>query len=470
MKRADEHGLQFRWGLLNRAFMSTLLSVSEAAARSGLSARVIHRAIQSGELPVQQIEGRTGWEYRIKAPDLDSFAKTQAAAVGASVPPRTQGVGARYDWRLLGLILVLLLVSGILIAYALSLPSPGSVSPPARPTPPATGRHGHTCAGSHNSRKGVNCGGGTGAPSAGAKSGGATTGTSFTVVMGKRGSPRSVVIQGNIALRSGLTTTMKAVYWGCGAHVPVEPSAAGPATLSSVSISSTLPLSPGTKQRLKQWAATFGASLNTDDPPLIGIAVVDESEDLGQEGASLWAQLRRILGPSYAIVHFSEQRHSDLHAGSGTPCSPGHASSGSVVAGLGQAAQTDLRHWLATIRDQASSCAGTYGSLAAQLGGMLSGEVNPGALDAAVARESRFCRRVVIPPLPRSLTANRAARDAYHAVLKATLFGRDVAPMLSNITAGNTNAPEIQSVISQLHDAMRMYQIYAGLSATLKRG
>jgi hypothetical protein len=51
------------------------LSVADAVVYSGLPVRTIHRTIQCGDLPVEQVAGRTGWEYRIALADLDAFMK-----------------------------------------------------------------------------------------------------------------------------------------------------------------------------------------------------------------------------------------------------------------------------------------------------------------------------------------------------------------------------------------------------------
>src|SRR5947209_3653882 len=76
-------GLQSERSMARDAAMPTL-SVGEAVTRSGLSVRTIHRAIQSGELPVEQVGGKVGWEYRIRPCDLDSFVR--AHRVGDAHP------------------------------------------------------------------------------------------------------------------------------------------------------------------------------------------------------------------------------------------------------------------------------------------------------------------------------------------------------------------------------------------------
>jgi hypothetical protein len=67
---------------------SAPLSIGEAAARSGLPARAIQRAIQTGALAVQEVRGRSGREYVIDAQDLARFLAAQAGAPTSAPPVR----------------------------------------------------------------------------------------------------------------------------------------------------------------------------------------------------------------------------------------------------------------------------------------------------------------------------------------------------------------------------------------------
>ncbi|HAZ44112.1 MAG TPA: hypothetical protein DDW76_03435 [Cyanobacteria bacterium UBA11369] len=69
----------------------------------------------------------------------------------------------------------------------------------------------------------------------------------------------------------------------------------------------TLPLSQETIQRLEQWAASYNAILNQDDPASSGFESPQKEEAFEQEGIRLWLQIRQELPSNYEVWYFSDR-------------------------------------------------------------------------------------------------------------------------------------------------------------------
>ncbi|MGK7928293.1 MAG: hypothetical protein AB4290_24130 [Spirulina sp.] len=69
----------------------------------------------------------------------------------------------------------------------------------------------------------------------------------------------------------------------------------------------TLPLSPETKQQLKNWSNTYDNILNLDDPATSGFANEEERNAFEREGVGLWMKLKHELEANHEIIYFSEK-------------------------------------------------------------------------------------------------------------------------------------------------------------------
>ncbi len=68
-----------------------------------------------------------------------------------------------------------------------------------------------------------------------------------------------------------------------------------------------LPLSKETINRLNNWAISYNASLNWQDPANSPDLSPEEEAAFEKEGISLWKQLQKELAPNYEVIYFSEQ-------------------------------------------------------------------------------------------------------------------------------------------------------------------
>jgi hypothetical protein len=68
-----------------------------------------------------------------------------------------------------------------------------------------------------------------------------------------------------------------------------------------------LPLSKETINRLNNWAISYNASLNWQDPANSPDLSPEEEAAFEKEGISLWKQLQTELAPNYEVIYFSEQ-------------------------------------------------------------------------------------------------------------------------------------------------------------------
>jgi hypothetical protein len=69
----------------------------------------------------------------------------------------------------------------------------------------------------------------------------------------------------------------------------------------------TLPLSQETISRLDDWADSYSAGLNWDDPYNSPPLTQEELDNFEAEGISLWKQLRQELSPHYEVLYFSDR-------------------------------------------------------------------------------------------------------------------------------------------------------------------
>ena len=467
------------------------LSIREAAIRSGLSVRAIQRAIQAGQLPVQQIAGRSGWEYRIERRDLESFAPA-AAAVPAPLERRSgdktwvarllPGVGARqalpssrWAYLALGLAVVALTIAlARIISERQGLPpaatptpagrhavktgagptARGGHTPPPRPSAtPVVAGSGHGCAGAHSHANGSACAPTVGTPSA-IKTSIATTSTSFTLVIGKSDSARAVTVQGDMTLTGGLNPQMREVLLGCGTarNAPQAESM----SIGGLHVTSTLTLPQHTIESLQRWAAAYSSIINYDDPRVTGFVTDDEHESFEREGISLWRQLRRQLGHGYSLRAFSEQRHSSLQVAQGEPCPT------DVVT-----TRAALTAWLASVDNHTCACVGGYHAVAGVLTGIMHWSSRFVALNAAFARKRSVCAQFAVPPIPTALASDQAVRHAYAVISNAVGRIEGVVPALQEVARGNANGPQISRIVAALNTSSREYAEYERLAGTL---
>src|SRR5262249_35459548 len=102
----------------------SLLSVGDAARLAGLPVRAIHAAIQSGALPARQVESRSGWEYRVRLADLETYLG-RSFAIATAREPAAASAG-RLLWPAAGLLILALLA----VISAEALPGLGRVATP----------------------------------------------------------------------------------------------------------------------------------------------------------------------------------------------------------------------------------------------------------------------------------------------------------------------------------------------------
>jgi hypothetical protein len=66
-----------------------------------------------------------------------------------------------------------------------------------------------------------------------------------------------------------------------------------------------LPLSDDLRDELKEWAETYDATLNVDDPLESGFKSTEDAEAFESRGRDLWRELQQQLGYDYEISYFS---------------------------------------------------------------------------------------------------------------------------------------------------------------------
>jgi hypothetical protein len=73
-----------------------------------------------------------------------------------------------------------------------------------------------------------------------------------------------------------------------------------------------LPLSQETIDRLENWAATYNAILNQEDPASSSFDSPQSEEDFEQEGIRLWLQVRQELPENYEVWYFSDRLQKEV--------------------------------------------------------------------------------------------------------------------------------------------------------------
>lgn len=490
------------------------LTVGQAAARAGLSAREVQRAIQAGELPAHEAAGPSGRQYVVRQDDLNRYL---AARRGASATPsrsRARHILAGAAWRsgrlplsplVLGLLCVALALLLALILRGLGSRSGRAGAPPT----PTAAAHAHATAVAHAHatatpplrgtatpanlptatphararstatpssagvaspcRSSTTCrGGGTGTP---ARSG-ATTTTSFTVVLNRRGDDNPITIRGQMQLREGLVPLIKQLYLGCGG---AEAKHGVPVVQNTVHIDATASLPADTVTRLQRWAAAYGALIGGDDPRVTDVVGDDPHENAEGDGAGLWRELRAALGPEYVVRSLHTQHDNalqiqprDVCLDSGGVAKKRHSNTSrgrQVTPPRGVASATPQTAGIPR-RAGSAACVAADRALAALLRSMTHGAVDPAVLRSRVTRQRQVCTGG-IPSLPSALRGDRAARRAYRDAAAARRGVQSIWPLVQAAESGNTNARDVTRAAQVLVTAAAAYAAYARLLGTV---
>ena len=455
------------------------LTIGQVAARSGLPARRVQHAIQAGELPAHEAIGRSGRQYVVRQDDLDRYLAS------ARLTPRRPGVRrllANAAWRrtrgrltpltmavLCAELAVLLLLAAIVHGLGPGeshVGAPATATAPRQATPPRQATATPLTAGAVPHCAGSTCH--PGSPGAVPIKSSATTSSSFTVVLTRRGDGAPITIRGQMLLHENLVSRIKELYLDCGG---AQAARGTPAIQNTVHIDATVSLPAATVARLQRWAASYGALIGADDPRVTDVVTDDPHENAENDGGALWRELRAALGPHYVVRALHTQHDNALqvqpqdqcpargHA-AGTPTNgtrvPRATPSRRAVPRASRSSQSGHAIW----RGSSAGCLSADRSLAVQLREVPRGTADPTTLGMAIARQNRACASNAVVPPPAVLAHDRAVWQAYRAAVAATTAVAETAAVRGAIMSGNTNAHDVMQVVRTLDRAVSAYAAY----------
>lgn len=403
------------------------LSIGEAAARSGLPARTIQRAIQSGALPVHEAKGRTGREYVIDPEDLTRFLAAQAG-----VRPATQAPPAG-------------LVDGS---------APATVAPRRQTI-------------------------GTSGPAEARQPGPAAAGPSelprHSSEAAKPSEPRQRTTGPLEALRHRVDATGPTDARQHGI-APVGPgalrqrlhAAATPLADRQTAYTDVSKLSTRTRSRWRRATAILLALLAGCALLIVGLNVAFQ-----QPGPRARPQVTPTAGPRSTpgvrgVQPAKTHRHKILSPPAGATTSSTTFTLATPSPALLRA-QAAVDRWHKAVDREVAPCLAIYRSIRQHLRQIFAGSVDLGALKTEAAQQRAACNGIAIPPLPRTMGADATARSAIQSLQTALRSGQDGTANLSDIAAGNTNAAVTKQAMDTLDRALANYAGYRRLVSTLLR-